>query len=168
MLRGARAEGIGGAWAWLGPPWAGCLRLVGWSRCWADCALLVPTCRWTRLAPECGEDIWCCPRPDQIWPLGESRSRGLLHVGGGPTFHSDLEQELLPYVGIPIIWAGDFNCVLDGCLDRSPLKQGNKPHMAARLQETMDRLHFVDVWLTGAQNECLERDIQLEVLQAAL
>ncbi|KAJ1184831.1 hypothetical protein NDU88_001628 [Pleurodeles waltl] len=57
-----------------------------------------------------------------------------------------LEQELLPYVGMPILWACDFICIVDGALVRCPPRWGTKPRMTARLQEMMTRMHFVDFW----------------------
>ncbi|KAJ1209227.1 hypothetical protein NDU88_004605 [Pleurodeles waltl] len=56
-----------------------------------------------------------------------------------------LEARVEDAEGIPILWAGDFNCVLDGVLDRDPLKMGTKPHMTDKLRNAMRNLHFVDV-----------------------
>ncbi|KAJ1156136.1 hypothetical protein NDU88_008860 [Pleurodeles waltl] len=47
---------------------------------------------------------------------------------------------------MPILWAGDFNCVLDGVLNRDPPKVNTKTHMTAKLRSVMRNLHFVDVW----------------------
>ncbi|KAJ1210567.1 hypothetical protein NDU88_005929 [Pleurodeles waltl] len=35
-------------------------------------------------------------------------------------FYHQIQQELISYTGIPILWASDFNCVLHGALDRHP------------------------------------------------
>ncbi|KAJ1215633.1 hypothetical protein NDU88_003241 [Pleurodeles waltl] len=64
---------------------------------------------------------------------------------------------------MPIIWAGDFNCVLDGALDRSLPKMGTKPHMTAMLRRIMDNLHLLDIWremhptTTHGAYSCLDR-----------
>ncbi|KAJ1098291.1 hypothetical protein NDU88_003407 [Pleurodeles waltl] len=47
---------------------------------------------------------------------------------------------------MPILWAGDFNYVLDGALDRDPPKMNTKTYMASKLQSVTRNLHFVDVW----------------------
>ncbi|KAJ1198771.1 hypothetical protein NDU88_002610 [Pleurodeles waltl] len=56
-----------------------------------------------------------------------------------------LQCELVSCGGMPIIWAGDFNCVLDRALDRSTPKLGTKPHMTSMLCGILDNLHFVDI-----------------------
>ncbi|KAJ1136947.1 hypothetical protein NDU88_003360 [Pleurodeles waltl] len=68
-----------------------------------------------------------------------------LNSDDGEFFHR-LQFDLVPYAGMPIIWAGDFNCVLDRSLDRSLPKMGTKPHMTAMLRSAMDNLHLVDIW----------------------
>ncbi|KAJ1207839.1 hypothetical protein NDU88_003229 [Pleurodeles waltl] len=45
-----------------------------------------------------------------------------------------LQQELICYTGMPIVWAGDFNCVLDGALDRDPPKLNTKSQMTTKLR----------------------------------
>ncbi|KAJ1116213.1 hypothetical protein NDU88_004431 [Pleurodeles waltl] len=47
-------------------------------------------------------------------------------------FYEIVESELTPYVGVLLIWSGDFNCLLDGMLDQRPPQLGMKPHMVQR------------------------------------
>ena len=60
-------------------------------------------------------------------------------------FFETIEKELLCYMGVPLIWAGDFNCVLDGQLDRYPAKDSTKHHMT-RVTQAMKRLGCMYLW----------------------
>ncbi|KAJ1119066.1 hypothetical protein NDU88_007252 [Pleurodeles waltl] len=67
------------------------------------------------------------------------------NVDDGECF-SMLEEELILYVGKPIIKAWDFNYVLDGQLDRCPARRVIKLRMTIELRELMTRLNCKDIW----------------------
>ena len=64
------------------------------------------------------------------------------------------DRELYPKIqdmmamnlGTPMLWAGDFNCIVDGEADRNPSKMGTKPAMTRTLLRATQNLGMCDIW----------------------
>ena len=57
-----------------------------------------------------------------------------------------LQDLLSPSMGFPIIWTGDYNCILDGVLDRYPARANTKPRMTSSLHMSVTNLGLHDDW----------------------
>ena len=61
-------------------------------------------------------------------------------------FFHNIKQELIPYIGTPLILAGDLNCIVDGDLTGTLPKPNTKPYMTTALGDVMTQLTCRDVW----------------------
>ncbi|KAJ1215958.1 hypothetical protein NDU88_003564 [Pleurodeles waltl] len=61
-------------------------------------------------------------------------------------FYDRIQDLLEDSAGTPVVWAGDFNCLLDGDAVRHPPKQGAEPLMTSSLAVVMRNLGFRDTW----------------------
>ena len=61
-------------------------------------------------------------------------------------FYSKIQEHLSEDAGLSLIWAGDYNCVLDGVIDRTPPKLGTKPKMSTSLRQIVYNLNLTDIW----------------------
>ncbi|KAJ1130060.1 hypothetical protein NDU88_008416 [Pleurodeles waltl] len=58
----------------------------------------------------------------------------------------ELGKELLSYVGLALLWTGDFNCVLDGRLDWYPPRLHFEVTYDSRTARVMEHLQCLDFW----------------------
>ena len=63
-----------------------------------------------------------------------------------PQFYPRLQSMIGSEIDYPLIWLGDFNCIIDGLQDRHPSKLGTKPKMTQSLDAAMSNLGLIDTW----------------------
>ena len=63
-------------------------------------------------------------------------------------FYLNIQGLMAIDTGPPLVWVGDYNCILDGCKDRSPQKTNTKPQMTKTLKEAVYNLDLCDIWRT--------------------
>ena len=63
-----------------------------------------------------------------------------------PQYYPRIQQLIGSEIEYPLIWLGDFNCILDGVQDRHPPRLGTKPRMTTALKLLMQNLGLVDIW----------------------
>ena len=62
------------------------------------------------------------------------------------TFYPHMQELLAIDSASTIIWAGGYNCVLDGPMDRDAVKHNTKPRMTRSLGEAVQDLALCDIW----------------------